>query len=293
MSSKRIKELENKSIELNYMWNLQNQLFAMFDYNNIPCRKEFIEWEMMRRGFSACCKTEDKILFGSIAWTDYDEYGLPKDGSTADFFTRFGFQCSGTIGKDIVLGYNNPVRTPELSIPYYANMFTEIDKSIKVNVMKSRVSSIPVAKDENTKKAIDNILSDIETGLTRSVASTNILEQIGESSEPITMLHFTQPEQIERVQYLSKLYDDLLRRFWTNYGHSMNSTGKMAQVNTMELEGYETYSMITPMSMLESRKEYIENINNCFGTEYSVDFGRAWKHSFNDKLTEEENNDTI
>lgn len=291
MSEKKRRELQNRTRLTAYMWQLQNQLYSMFRYRNIPFRKEFLEWELMRRGFVAIAKIDDKIFVGSISGFEYDEYGLPKEGSKVQFYTRFGrVGDEVTIGKDCVIGYNNTVRTPELFIPYYADLFNEIDKSIKTNVVTSRCASVPMAKDDKTKVALDNILTEIQEGNPKPIASTNLLEELvdGENSEPVKMLHLTQPEQIERVQYLSKLYDDLQRRFWNTYGHSMNSTGKMAQVSKMELEGYETYSMITPFTMLESRKELIELCNKVLGTDFEVDFSDAWQHLKDDTPNKEE-----
>lgn len=289
MSEKKRRELQNRTRLTSYMWQLQNQLYSMFRYRNIPFRKEFLEWELMRMGFVSIAKIDDKILVGSISGFTYDEYGLPKEGSKAQFYTRFGrVGKEVTIGTDCVIGYNNTVRTPELFIPYYAELFNEIDISIKSNVITSRCASVPMAKDDKTKLALDNILTEIKEGNPKPIASTNLLEEVidGENKEPIKMLHLTQPEQIERVQYLSKLYDDLHRRFWNTYGHSMNSTGKMAQVSEMELEGYETYSMITPFAMLESRQELMELCNKVLGTNFEVEFSDAWQH-LTDKEKEE------
>lgn len=294
MSEKKRRESQNRTRLTAYMWQLQNQLYSMFRYRNIPFRKEFLEWELMRWGFVAIAKIDDKILVGSISGFEYDEYGLPKEGSKAQFYTRFGRVGNEvTIGTDCVIGYNNTVRTPELFISNYAELFNEIDISIKSNIITSRCASVPMAKDDKTKTALDNILTEIKEGNPKPIASTNLLEELvdGENAEPVKMLHLTQPEQIERVQYLSKLYDDLQRRFWNTYGHSMNSTGKMAQVSEMELEGYETYSMITPFTMLESRKELIELCNKVLGTDFEVDFSDAWQHLKDDTPNEEKPNE--
>lgn len=280
--SRRKEEIKKYELIKRYMFQIQQQLYSMFSYSGIPFRKEFIEWELQRIGFVACGKQGEKILVGSISGYDFDEYGLPLEGSRADFMTRYGYQFSGIIGEDIVIGYNNSIRTPEVGIGYYAEQFTQIDTAIAVNVKHSMVSSVPVARNENVRKAISSIMSDIEVGKYNTIADDTILDTLvknGEAvREPFQILHLTQPEQIERVQYLSKLYDDLLRRLWTTYGHSMNSTGKMAQVNEMELEGYETYSSIIPLDMLEARQDFIDRCNKTFGTSWTVTFGKAWEH---------------
>lgn len=290
MSERKRREIQNKTRLTSYMWQMQNQLFSMFRYRNLPFRKEFLEWELMRVGFVAIAKIDNKVMVGSLSGMVFDDYGLPKEGSTAEFYTRYGRVGKNvTIGKDCIIGYNNPIRTPELFITYYAEMFNEIDISIRSNVITSRCASVPMAKDDKTKVALDNILNEIKEGNPKPIASANMLEEVidGEGKDPVTMLHLTQPEQIERVQYLSKLYDDLHRRFWNNYGHSMNSTGKMAQVSEMELEGYETYSMITPYSMLESRQEMIELCNSVLGTNIEVDFNEPWQHLRDEEIKTE------
>lgn len=280
MGKRKHQVLETMTLNRAYLWDMENQLFSMFDYDNLPFRKEFLEWELQRMGFVAIGKDKDKeIVVGSLIWTDYDKYGLPKQGSNVELWTKYGYSFTGKLGKDIIIGFNNPIRTPELTLPYFADLFTEIDKSIKANVKISRVSSIPIAKDDKTKKALDAILTDIEDGCTKTIASElGIDNLINDEKEIVKMLHLTQPEQIERVQYLSKLWDDTNRRFWCKYGVSMNTNGKMAQINELELQGNEEYSHITPYTMLESRKELVELCNKTFDTKISVDFGKAWQH---------------
>lgn len=295
-TSRKRQVLETITLNRAYLWDMENQLFSMFDYSNLPFRKEFLEWELQRLGFVAIGKDADnEIVVGSLIWTEYDKYGMPKVGSDVELWTKFGYRMSGKLGTDIILGFNNPIRTPELTLPFFADLFTEIDKSIKANVKISRVSSVPLAKDDKTKKALDGILTDIESGVTKTIASElNFDNLINDDKDIVKMLHLTQPEQIERVQYLSKLWDDTLRRFWCKYGVSMNTNGKMAQVNEMELQGNEEYSHITPYTMLESRKELVELCNKTFGTEITVDFGKAWQHLKENKevSTPKQNNES-
>lgn len=254
---------------------------SMFKYSGTPFRKEFLEYELLYNGWACIVKKDDSYYAGRAVVYEWDTEHLPKDGSNIEFFTRDGSQGQFTLGKDAVIGYNNCIRTPEIGIDWLALEFTNIDVSVDANVKHSIVSGIPVARDAKVSKALSNILDDIRAGVTKIVAGESILGQIQNAdgtAKQLEVLHLTQPEQIERVQYLSKLYDDLLRRFWVKYGHSMNSTGKMAQVNEKELEGYETYSMITPEDMLESRKDFIAECNRVFGTSWSVEYSRPWKH---------------
>ena len=293
MDSMNYKELRKamaiKQQERAHRWNLVSNLMVMFEHKNIPFRKEFVENYLLFLGICAIGKHDDTYYVGYPTAFEYDEYGLPKEGSMCTFQTRFGYTFSGIIGTDIIIGYNKESRTPEL-IDYYAYMFSEIDKSMLTNVIKSRVNPIPIARDEKEKKSIKTAIEEGEKGITNVIMSENILEEIATDKKGINTVSLTEPEQIERIQYLSKFYDDLLRRFWTQYGHSLSSASKMAQVTTSELEGYETLSMIRPYDMLECRKDLYNRCNDVFGTDFQVDFSPAWKHL---KETGEETTETI
>ena len=83
---------------------------------------------------------------------------------------------------------------------------------------------------------------------------------------------------MDKIQYLSKLHDDVLRRGLTYYGIPINSSGKMAQLNDKEIDGYETYSKIYPNNRLFERQKAINQMNDLFGISATVDFGLAFKN---------------
>lgn len=274
-----LKPKEMKAISFfNNLYGLKAQLYSMFDYENLPCRREFIENQLQRWGMGAFAKLSDGVVyFGTISWTEVDSYRIPKGKAT--FMTLSGGKEEVVeIGKNCVLIFNNAIRTPNLDILFYSNFFTEIDQNIKNVIKKSRLLPIPVVKDNKQKVAIDCILKDIENGNLESILQDNLLSSIGEADQGIKTVELTRPDDIQGAQYLSKLYDDILRRFWTKYGHSLSSASKMAQVSSLELEGYQTYSMIEPYAMLEERKNALEECNKLFGTNYSVKFSKAWEH---------------
>ena len=271
---------------------LLTQLMGMFRYTGAleDIKIDIIEKPMLSWGYNAAgINPEDNELYiGSIAWQAIDAYGLPKPGAKATLVTRGGVEFNGVIDESIVVGYNNKARLPELTMGMYAGFFTEIDKSLKCALKKSRVLPIPVTGDSKIKKAIDDLLEHIDEGDTKAVAYEGVIDDIVEGKPPITMLELTDPKYTERIQYLSKFYDDMLRRFWTVYGHPLSSGSKMAQVSTMELEGYQTYSRIMPTEMLQTRLEWCDKITNILGRECSVEYNDAWEHLNNPiELTEE------
>ena len=284
-------DISKYSLNANF-YLLLTQLMGMFKYTGAleDIKIDIIEKPLLSWGYNAAgINPEDNELYvGSIAWQAIDAYGLPKPGAKATLVTRGGVEFNGVIDESIVVGYNNKARLPELTMGMYAGFFTEIDKSLKCALEKSRVLPIPVTGDSKIKKAIDDLLNQIDEGDTHAIAYEGAIDDIIEGKPPITMLELTDPKYTERIQYLSKFYDDMLRRFWTVYGHPLSSGSKMAQVSTMELEGYQTYSRIMPTEMLQTRLEWCDKITNILGRECSVEYNDAWEHLNNPiELTEE------
>ena len=272
-------------------------VMGMFDYSEDMLsyfRKEFLERGFLNYGSAAILKKDGKYYAGYWSNVDFDDYGLPT--GTADFFTQYRYIASGEIGKDIVIGWNNDIRTPELIFDKFASYLAECDRSIRTAIMNSRLTNNPVACDENEKKAIDIVLDTVYDGKPKTIVQSNLLNKFiqdnGNGNE-IRTLKLTDPDYVRNIQYLSNLHDDLLKRICIIYGHSLNGVNKMAQVNSDELKGYETLARVYPLIMFDERKKFINECNRVFGTNWEVHFSDAWKHILSEngvEVTEKEAN---
>lgn len=278
----RVNEFTNKTLESANRCMILSMVMGMFDYSDDMLsyfRKEFLERGFLNYGSAAILKKDGKYYAGYWSNVDFDDYGLPT--GTADFFTQYRYIGSGEIGKDIVIGWNNDIRTPELIFDKFASYLAECDRSIKTAIMNSRLTNNPVACDENEKKAIDIVLETIYDGKPKTIVQSNLLNKFiqenGNGNE-IRTLKLTDPDYVRNIQYLSNLHDDLLKRICIIYGHSLNGVNKMAQVNSDELKGYETLARVYPLIMFDERKKFINECNRVFGTNWEVHFSDAWKH---------------
>ena len=282
MKQTKIKEFEKCTNNRSYELAGFSMLASMVQYNGLPAdisdKIEYLEWGFIRFGYSAIAKHDGKYYIGYVSGYDFDEYGLPI-GRCA-FFTRHGYQFECTIGEDCVIGYNNNIRTPDTMIRKFAHQLAEVDTSIEIAVQKTRVNPIPLANNGEVAKALENAMTDIEAGATKIIMrkTTSAQELVNPDSKPLETISLTSPEDVTRIQYLSRLHDDLLKRIFNYYGHSLSGVNKMAQVNSEELKGYETYSKIMPYICLGSRRTFMEKCNEVFGTEWSCEFSEAWKH---------------
>ena len=278
----RVNEFTNKTLESANRCMILSMVMGMFDYSEDMMsyfRKEFLERGFLNYGSAAILKKDNKYYAGYWCNVDFDDYGLPT--GKADFFTQYRYIASGEIGKDIVIGWNNDIRTPELIFDKFASYLAECDRSIRTAIMNSRLTNNPVACDENEKKAIDTVLETIYDGKPKTIVQSNLLNKFiqdnGNCNE-IRTLKLTDPDYVRNIQYLSNLHDDLLKRICIIYGHSLNGVNKMAQVNSDELKGYETLARVYPLIMFDERKKFINECNRVFGTNWEVHFSDAWKH---------------
>lgn len=291
----RVNEFTNKTLESANRCMILSMVMGMFDYSEDMMsyfRKEFLERGFLNYGSAAILKKDGKYYAGYWSNVDFDDYGLPT--GTANFFTQYRYIGSGEIGKDIVIGWNNDIRTPELIFDKFASYLAECDRSIRTAIMNSRLTNNPVACDENEKKAIDIVLDTVYDGKPKTIVQSNLLNKFiqdnGNGNE-IRTLKLTDPDYVRNIQYLSNLHDDLLKRICIIYGHSLNGVNKMAQVNSDELKGYETLARVYPLIMFDERKKFINECNRVFGTNWEVHFSDAWKHILSEngvEVTEKE-----
>lgn len=269
-------------------------VMAMFDYENLPFRKEFIEELLLIYGNAAVGRDENGLHVGYLSYNELDENNMPIGKATIT--TRHGYQMTGEIDTDICLFFNNEIRLPELKLELYADMFTQADISIRSIIKKARLLPIPLTRDSKVKEAINTAFNDIDNGYVKAIGYDAIMDDFAGDGDPVTMLHLTEPEHTDKLQYMSKFYDDMLRRVLTFYGHPLSSASKMAQVTSAELEGYTTYSRIYPDVMLRQRQDNWKHANEILNTNVTVDYSRAWEHLKNDIILNNEevaNNEVI
>lgn len=281
-------------LELWYYITLEQILTSMFDYNNLPkgLDRKYIEHCLIRFGCAGIVKVNDEYFVGIPAITPpLNNYGI----GTKIVVTTFNgqHQITGTIGKDCVLIWNNSEFVNDYIISWFAKMFKEIDKSMESNVYNSRLHPIPIAKNSKIKSAIDNIFKTIKgenvKNETYSVLSEQAFEDvITGKSTPVDVINLTDVNNVDKIQYLSKFHDDLLRRFCTLYGHAMQTSGKMAQQTTEELQGYNSFSMIIPSNRMEERKKGIDDFNRIFNENVEITYSEAWDYGLYSKDNEEE-----
>ena len=191
--------------------------------------------------------------------------GLPrKDGRPYKLIARYISVVNGTPkiiikedienDKDIILFYNTSNGLPDFNIIWLAKMLGETDISIYKNILFARYAPLLRVKSEKEKKQLLTAISEIVDGKISTLISDDTFEDIlAKEQDPI--LNITDVGNSDKIQYLSHLYQDIIKRFSMEYGCPISGVEKMAQQNNAEINGDVAYSWLTPIDMLNQAKE--------------------------------------
>lgn len=272
------KEEKEKYIKFfaNFMY-LLNVLTDMFEFENLPDTLNPTTFLLI------------SISNGNCGFTKFEENIYPCIGSFGgdiSKITGYGNKYVAVFldGEEveendeiIVLKNNNLMTNDVIDLYNFANDMTETDISINFNLLYTRLLPIFKVADNNQKVAIEKAFENVLNGkLTTFLSDLKEIDLEG-SYKSVEKFDLTQPQEVDKIQYLTKYYDDVMRRFFTRYGHSMAGTQKMAQQNNSEISMNDTISMIYPTEKLKCLKECFDEMNRKFGTNISVRFSECWR----------------
>lgn len=226
-------------------------------------------------------KDENGVYFGRVMFVggQLNKYGwLDKvqiytlDGGVSPVFD--------VDSDNVVIMFNNGLGHGEWNCLRYADKLTEIDKSMDCGILNSRYTQLVLVKNDKVKKNIDNAIKDMKNGEPLVVSGKDLLanDLIGNGTESkgVEVFNITDVTNSDKLQYLTHFHDDLMRTFYQIYGIDTNSTGKMAQQSTEEIEGNVGRSFIIPNDNYNWRVKALNEIKEKFGLDITINWGESW-----------------
>ena len=266
---------------------------TMFTYKNLPdsIPQEFIERFLVLNDPVVFWKLDDpqtprykgELIVSPAGYSDEpDCYGL---GAHVIATTLGGYTKEGlTPGKDCVVMHNNSVYTGDMPVICQAvDAITEMFTSLNTNIIYSRLKPVFKASTDKEKAAIETAFNSIKDDSKPIViTSKNIVEEDIEGSETIKVLEITDVKNADKLQYIVKAIDDVMRWYLTLYGQAIQGNAKLAQQSVDEVQGTTSSSFIIPNDKLRMRRKAIEEVNELFKEllpygDIEVDFSDAWK----------------
>lgn len=162
---------------------------------------------------------------------------------------------------NVIVFFNNSCKAPDMNIGRFAEMFTDLEISLKLNVLYSRFFPIPVAKDQPTKKAINEAIKKMLEGQIKdgtTILTEDVVSALTEGTSGVETINFTDVDKSRYIQYLAKYRDDLMRWFYSMYGMNSQGSSKLAQQTVDEVNQDNNASMIIPHDMLRCRQQALE-----------------------------------
>ena len=266
--------------------------YSMFEYGNLPDTVDpfyieeylqsgqpqgYIAWWRLNASETSPGFPEGSLIVSSAALgTDLNPYGegteviaVTANGKERRFRSRYD--------DDVVVGFNNILKTPCNDIEVDAETLSEVDISLLYLIHYTRLYPIFKAADEKTRDKIITAFKNMEVGKPLTIIDQPLLEELGIETQSIKTETLTNPELAKVIQFTSKLREDIKRWHFTKYGQTINSSSKLAQETVDEVNGAVSASLIIPLSMLAARRAMIDEVNRKFGTDITVDFSGAWR----------------
>ena len=282
LTNKKKKLLENKYLEFGHLCDLNNILIENFTHdfeekNNIPYGA--IEFLLLNYGMVGITKDDNNnyvVGFANLMSTSHYNYQKGDNANITMFMSTDVYQRK--VGIDCELIFNNSTRTPATDIYTFAELFKDLDISLKVLIKKSRLINTPLARNEFERQQIQEMLNDIEIGNWKAIQSRlDKVEEFTENRKPLEVLELTQAEATNYLQYLALCKNSLKEFFFTKYGHSLRNTSKVAQQSKDEVNDLDITSQILIDNMYKNRVQGWERVNKLFNTDFSCDFGELLK----------------
>lgn len=267
----------NCSIHFMRMLRVLESMFV-YDLGGDKIPPEFIERTLITDGIVGFGMLEKELTAfqGGLSGTP-DKYYM---GTHFEGVYATG-NISGTRGKDIAIGFNNSTYSPDLELLRYEHIFTECDVSEDLNVIFSRLLNIPVVHDSKDKAALEDCIKALINGDITAAVSSNLFNHFIENENSfIDTVTLSDVRNVDKLQYLVQYRDNVEKRFFVQYGHSLQTTGKIAQQTTDEIHGMDSISLIDPLNRLEMRQRMCEEVNRIFNRNWTVNFSPLWQKNY-------------
>ena len=183
------------------------------------------------------------------------------------------------IGKDCEVIYNNSLQDNILYIhsdgslmtfiSRYARQLADVEATINIYTVNSRLTSIPVTDDQNVTHSIKAFFKKLAYGERAVVTDNNIIENFRN-------VDITRTGIVDGISEWTIARDKILEQFYRDIGLKMYNP-KKAQVTDDEVEANTQILLISTDDMLKERREGVERINDMFGTSITVDLNEKYK----------------
>lgn len=256
-----------------WYFKLLDLIMNMFEYRNLPAgiSKRDLELNLLITGHATIIAKKDGTLFTPLtSLYGYDEYYQPTKAVFANPVVITSKEY--TIGEDCTVVYNNSLQDSifyvkadsglNTFIQRYARQLADIESTINIYSVNSRLESIPVSNDNAVMESLKSFFKNLTIGKRAIVSDSSIIENFRNVDINRTGIK-------DGINDWLIARDKVLEQFYRDLGIRMTNQ-KKAQVNTDEVESNDQLLLISSDDMLKARNKGYDEANNMFGTSIEV-----------------------
>lgn len=271
-----------------WSWKLLNICLDIFQYDNLPgtLPAREIESNLILTGHCFIFPHKGELITSVTSIYGFDKYYNPTRATYAQ--AVIGSRSNINI-EDYAIIYNSSLRDNILNIKSdgslltfiqrYARQLADIESTINIYITNMRLTSIPVATNDNIKGSIRRFFDMLSLGKKEIVTDTPIIESFRN-------IDIVKNNTSDTLTDLLQCRDKILEMFYRDIGVKFRNN-KRANMTESEVESDNQVLLISLDDMLKQREAGVADVNNKYGTSITV--------SINDRFKVKEevvNNDT-
>lgn len=265
----------NNTNSIGYMFNRTS---TMFKYTNLPKTIPYKELEkiLQSTGYGVFTKINgDFYVVNGVLGGETDVYNRPTKAIVSVPYLNYNNTLD--IGKNCVLIMNDTTGIGLKPIfDKYINLLNENEISILLATVNNRIQTLISANDDSTIESAKMFLTNIFDGKLGVVAESQLFDSLKVNQKTTNN---SVRELIELEQYLkASLYNEI--------GLSANYNMKKERLINAEVELNNDVLFPLIDDMLECRVNSLNEINELYGLNISVEFGNTWAYR-NNPVTED------
>lgn len=211
----------------------------------------FPEWYLTETGALGYDLVHNKWVHGTFTglrdeFGDFTEFVAMTLNSEPETYTLKNHE-------QVVVCGNTPLYRPfKEERDYYAFMKEETDRSILCQLINTRLNKALVAASDQQKKQIQKAYKEVIEGYPM-ILVTELLEDLDS-------IDLTNPQDIDKMQYLSAFYSTMEKREANNFAIDLENVEKRAQINDTELKQYDDVTALKFLIMYEMRQAFVDEM---------------------------------
>ena len=267
-------DLNDKETHINDISQyLLNRCLQMFKYENLPdtIDKRNLELLLLCNGFTIISKVEEGLyaFYGGLGG-EPDAYYMPTIATVSNPALNIsenyiiGDECCLILSDSSAKGLKDIIRK-------YATILAEIDLSIRIATINSRITTLISAGDDNTAKSAKQFLTDIENGKLGIISDNTLL---GEETLKVNPYASNGSKTLTELIELRNYYE---AEFYKEIGLNQTNNMKRESLNDDEIAANEDTLKPLIDDMLEQRQIGIDEVNKMFNLNITVSLNSSWE----------------